>query len=72
MRVLRFRLEEGATGTCSHAHSARAPVLSLRRVFVLLQYMFDGAIALSDCNKIAIDASFSAAPLPGPTLPGAA
>ena len=46
----------------SHAHSARAPVLSLRRVFVLLQYMFDGAIALSDCNKIAIDASFSAAP----------
>ena len=43
----------------SHAHSARAPVLSLRRV--LLQYMFDGAIALSDCNKIAIDASFSAA-----------
>ena len=59
MRVLRFRLEEGATGTCSHAHSARAPVLSLRRV--LLQHMFRDAWALSDCNKIAIDASFSAA-----------
>ena len=57
MRVLRFRLEEGATGTCSHAHSARAPALTHR---VLLQDMFYGSVfnALSECNKIAIHNSF--------------
>ena len=41
---------------CLHAHSARAPALMPR---VLLQEMFEGANALSDCNKRAIHDSFS-------------
>ena len=53
---------EPALACCSHAHSA----VRLRSHRVLLQDMFDGANALSNCNKIAIDASFSAAPATWP------